>query len=54
LMKKDLKSFYKQTIVPSLIADFGYKNIEQVPKIVTVSINRGLGEAAKKFKGAGC
>ena len=29
-MKKDLKSFYKQTIVPSLIADFGYKNIEQV------------------------
>ena len=50
-MKKDLKSFYKQTIVPSLISDFGYKNIEQVPKIVTVSINRGLG---KKFKGAGC
>ena len=36
-MKKDLKSFYKQTIVPSLIADFGYKNIEQVPKIVTVA-----------------
>ena len=25
-MKKDLKRFYKQTIVPSLIADFGYKN----------------------------
>ena len=49
-MKKDLKSFYKQTIVPSLIADFGYKNIEQVPKIVTVSINRGLGEAAKNSK----
>ena len=46
-MKKDLKSFYKQTIVTSLIADFGYKNIEQVPKIVTVSINRGLGEEAK-------
>ena len=27
-MKKDLKKFYKQTIVPSLINDFGYKNIE--------------------------
>jgi large subunit ribosomal protein L5 len=50
-MKKDLKSFYKQTIVPSLIKDFGYKNVEQVPKILTVSINRGFGEAAKKFKG---
>ena len=49
-MKKDLKSFYKQTIVPSLIADFGYKNIEQVSKIVTVSINRGFGEAAKNSK----
>ena len=24
LMKKDLRSFYKQTIVPSLINDFGY------------------------------
>merc|ERR1712160_79570 len=46
----DLKSFYKQTIVPSLITDFGYKNIEQVPKIITVSINRGFGEAAKNSK----
>lgn len=49
-MKKDLKSFYKQTIVPSLINDFGYKNIEQVPKITAISINRGFGEAAKKYK----
>lgn len=49
-MKKDLKSFYKQTIVPSLINDFGYKNIEQVPKITAISINRGFGEAAKNTK----
>jgi large subunit ribosomal protein L5 len=49
-MKKDLKNFYKETIVPSLINDFGYKNIEQVPKIVAVSINRGFGEAAKKIQ----
>jgi large subunit ribosomal protein L5 len=49
-MKKDLKKFYKQTIVPSLINDFGYKNIEQVPKITAVSINRGFGEAAKNSK----
>ena len=47
LMKKDLRSFYKQTIVPSLINDFGYKNVEQVPKIVAISVNRGFGEAAK-------
>ena len=50
LMKKDLRSFYKQTIVPSLINDFGYKNVEQVPKVIAVSINRGFGEAAKNSK----
>jgi large subunit ribosomal protein L5 len=49
-MKKDLKSFYKQTIVPALIKDFNYKNIEQVPKITAISINRGFGEAAKNLK----
>jgi large subunit ribosomal protein L5 len=49
-MKKDLRSFYKQTIVPSLINDFGYKNVEQVPKIVAISVNRGFGEAAKNSK----
>ena len=49
-MKKDLRSFYKQTIVPSLINDFGYKNVEQVPKVIAVSINRGFGEAAKNSK----
>lgn len=49
-MKKDLKSFYKQTIVPALIKDFNYKNIEQVPKITAISINRGFGEAANNSK----
>jgi len=48
-MKKDLKVLYKEQVVPSLIKEFGYKNIEQVPKLVKVSINRGVGEAAKKF-----
>jgi large subunit ribosomal protein L5 len=49
-MRKDLKKIYRDTIVPSLITEFGYKNIEQVPKIVAVSINRGFGEAAKNSK----
>ena len=49
-MKKDLKNFYKQKIVPSLISEFGYKNVEQVPKITSISINRGFGEAAKNSK----
>jgi len=49
-MKLDLKSLYKKKIVPSLIEEFGYKNIEQVPKLVKISVNRGVGEAAKNSK----
>jgi large subunit ribosomal protein L5 len=49
-MKLDLKSLYKQKIVPSLIEEFSYKNIEQVPKLVKISVNRGVGEAAKNSK----
>ena len=49
-MKKDLKTLYRQEIVPSLVQNFGYKNIEQVPKIVKISVNRGLGEASKNSK----
>ena len=49
-MHKDLKTLYREKIVPSMIKDFDYKNIEQVPKIVKISINRGLGEASKNSK----
>lgn len=49
-MKKDLKTLYRQEIVPSLVQNFGYKNIEQVPKVVKISVNRGLGEASKNSK----
>jgi large subunit ribosomal protein L5 len=49
-MRKDLKLLYKEKIVPNMVQEFGYKNIEQVPKIIKISINRGLGEAAKNSK----
>jgi large subunit ribosomal protein L5 len=49
-MKLDLKNLYKQKIIPSLIEEFGYKNIEQVPKLVKISVNRGVGEASKNSK----
>ena len=49
-MKLDLKSLYKQKIVPVLIEEFNYKNIEQVPKLVKISVNRGIGEASKNSK----
>ena len=49
-MTKDLKQLYKTQIVPSLMKEFGYKNIEQVPKLVKVSINRGIGEGSRSSK----
>ena len=49
-MKLDLKNLYKQKIIPSMIEEFRYKNIEQVPRIVKISVNRGVGEASKNSK----
>ena len=49
-MKINLKNLYKQKIIPAMIEQFGYKNIEQVPKLVKISVNRGIGEASKNSK----
>jgi large subunit ribosomal protein L5 len=49
-MHKDLKGLYRERIVPTMIKNFGYKNVQQVPKIIKISINRGLGEASKNSK----
>jgi len=49
-MHKDLKTLYRETITPLMIKEYGYKNIEQVPKVVKISVNRGLGEASKNSK----
>ncbi len=49
-MTERLKSLYQETIVPKLKEQFGYKNIHQVPKLVKVTVNRGLGEASQNAK----
>ena len=49
-MRKDVKQVYKEKAVPALMDTFKYKNIEQVPKLVKISINRGLGENARNTK----
>lgn len=45
-----LKTVYQETIVPKLKEQFGYTNIHQVPKLVKISVNRGLGEASQNAK----
>ncbi len=36
---------YKSEIVPTLMKEFGYKNVMEVPRIIKVTLNMGLGEA---------
>ncbi len=49
-MVQPLKIRYQTTIVPQLMEQFHYKNIHQVPKLLKVTVNRGLGEAAQNAK----
>ena len=49
-MKLDFKSLYEKKIVADLMEEFGYKNIELVPKLVKISVNRGVGQALKDSK----
>jgi large subunit ribosomal protein L5 len=44
-MKARLKERYEAEIVAKMVADFGYKNPMEVPKLVKIVINMGLGEA---------
>lgn len=49
-MTQTLRLYYKDKVVPKLMEQFKYENIHQVPKITKITINRGLGEAAKNNK----
>jgi large subunit ribosomal protein L5 len=49
-MTDQLKTIYKDTVVPKLMDQFKYDNIHQVPKVVKVTVNRGLGEASQNAK----
>lgn len=49
-MATRLKNLYVETIVPKLRDQFQYQNVHQVPKLVKITINRGLGEAAQNAK----
>ncbi len=41
---------YKEEIVPELIKEFGYKNINEVPKLVKIVLNMGLGDVKDNSK----
>jgi len=45
-----LKTYYEKEIVPQLMEAYGYHNIMEVPKLVKVVLNMGLGEAIHNIK----
>lgn len=41
---------YKSTVIGNLKSEFGYKNVNQIPKIEKVVVNVGAGEAVQNVK----
>ncbi|WP_419420015.1 50S ribosomal protein L5 [Legionella sp. D16C41] len=40
-----LKEYYRSDVVEMMMKKFGYKSVMQVPKIVKITLNMGVGEA---------
>jgi large subunit ribosomal protein L5 len=49
-MAARLEAVYKDKIVPELVKQFEYESIMQVPRILKVTLNMGVGEAAADKK----
>lgn len=45
-----IKVLYDQTVVPALVKKFNYKNVNQAPKLVKITINSGLGDVKDNSK----
>ncbi|MCC6197033.1 MAG: 50S ribosomal protein L5 [Burkholderiales bacterium] len=45
-----LQQFYREKVVPQLRSELGLKNAMEVPKIVKVTVNMGVGEAVADRK----
>ncbi|MCD6224487.1 MAG: 50S ribosomal protein L5, partial [Deltaproteobacteria bacterium] len=45
-----LREYYYKEVVPKMMESFNYKNVMQVPKLVKVVLNMGLGEAINNNK----
>jgi len=45
-----MKARYREEILPALRDEFGYANVMQVPGLVKIVVNMGVGEAARDSK----
>ena len=46
-----VKRLYAEQVIPNMIKRFDYANIMQVPKIISISLNMGIGDAKNNSKG---
>lgn len=49
-METSLYKVYKNKIAHELFKEFNYSNVHEIPKLVKITLNRGLGEAAQNSK----
>jgi len=49
-MKNTLKILYEEKICSELFKEFNYSNIHEIPKLLKITLNRGIGEAAQNTK----
>jgi len=45
-----LQQYYRDKVVPQLRKDLGVSNVMEVPKIVKITVNMGVGEAVADKK----
>ncbi|MBN1552425.1 50S ribosomal protein L5, partial [bacterium] len=49
-MECNLKKKYKEEAIPGLNKEFSYKNVHEVPRLIKVTINIGMGEAIQNHR----
>ena len=45
-----LQDFYREKVVPDLVAKFGYKSVMEVPRLTKITLNMGVSEAVSDKK----
>ena len=45
-----LKQKYSEVVVSSMMQEFAYKNVMQVPRLEKITVNIGVGEATQNAK----
>jgi len=45
-----LQQFYREKIVPDMVARFGYKSVMEVPRLTKITLNMGVSEAVADKK----